>query len=80
MTSGSVWLAGYNVVQQPAAARAQLGFCPQHNVLFNELTVWEHLVFFARLKGLSGKSLQNDVTSLIHRLELDEKVISLTTL
>lgn len=28
-----------------------MGTCPQHNVLFDKLTVVEHLVFYARLKG-----------------------------
>ena len=31
--------------------RKSLGVCPQHNVLFDELTVDEHLWFYARLKG-----------------------------
>ena len=33
--------------------RKSLGVCPQHNVLFDELTVDEHLWFYARLKGTS---------------------------
>ena len=32
--------------------RKSLGVCPQHNVLFDELTVDEHLWFYARLKGI----------------------------
>ncbi len=30
--------------------RDDLGICPQHNVLFDRLTVKEHLDFFIRLK------------------------------
>ncbi|XP_047994969.1 phospholipid-transporting ATPase ABCA3-like [Leguminivora glycinivorella] len=73
VTSGSVWMAGYDISQQTAAARANLGFCPQHNVLFNELTVREHLEFFARLKGFTGQDLQDDIDTLITKLELDDK-------
>ncbi|KAI8435957.1 hypothetical protein MSG28_004122, partial [Choristoneura fumiferana] len=73
VSSGSVWLAGYDVAQQTAAARAHLGFCPQHNVLFNELTVREHLEFFSRLKGLRGQELKDDIDLLIAKLELEEK-------
>ena len=32
------------------AIRQSLGVCPQHNVLFDFLTVYEHLLFYARLK------------------------------
>ncbi|KAI8434593.1 hypothetical protein MSG28_003131 [Choristoneura fumiferana] len=77
VSSGSVWLAGYDVAQQTAAARAHLGFCPQHNVLFNELTVREHLEFFSRLKGLRGQELKDDIDLLIAKLELEEKVYNL---
>jgi ABC-type multidrug transport system ATPase subunit len=31
--------------------RRSLGVCPQHNILFDALTVEEHLVFFGGLKG-----------------------------
>jgi hypothetical protein len=33
-----------------------MGVCPQHDILFDELTVREHLLFFSRLKarGLAG--------------------------
>ncbi|XP_045771590.1 ATP-binding cassette sub-family A member 2-like [Maniola jurtina] len=73
VTRGSVWLAGYNVTTQTNYARAHLGLCPQHNVLFNELTVREHLEFFARLKGFTGKELDEDIDTLIDRLEMQEK-------
>ena len=33
------------------AIRQSVGVCPQHNVLFDEMTVDEHLWFYARLKG-----------------------------
>ncbi|KAK6019442.1 hypothetical protein OSTOST_14922 [Ostertagia ostertagi] len=31
--------------------RKQTGLCPQYNILFNSLTVMEHLEFFCKLKG-----------------------------
>ena len=41
------------------AIRQSVGVCPQHNVLFDEMTVDEHLWFYARIKG-KGLSI-NDV-------------------
>ncbi|XP_038212274.1 ATP-binding cassette sub-family A member 3-like [Zerene cesonia] len=73
ITKGSVCLAGYNISHQLQAARAHLGLCPQHNVLFNELTVHEHLEFFARLKGFSGKELETEINTIIEKLEMQEK-------
>lgn len=74
ITRGSVVVAGYDIAQQPSAARSNLGLCPQHNVLFNELTVHEHLEFFSRLKGFEGEDLREEIDTLITKLELVEKV------
>lgn len=67
-------MAGYDMSTQTEAARSHIGLCPQHNVLFNDLTVREHLEFFARLKGFTGANLTDDVETLIDKLELHEKV------
>lgn len=60
---------------QMPRARAHIGLCSQHNVLFNELTVREHLEFFARLKGFSGRELDEEIDKLIDKLEMQEKVM-----
>lgn len=67
-------MAGHDVRKSLRGARAQIGFCPQHNVLFHELTVREHLQFFARLKGLTGEEMRAEIDSLIEKLELTDKV------
>lgn len=77
MSYGSVHLAGYDISNQIQLARSHIGLCPQHNVLFNELTVREHLQFFATLKGFSGAELKEDIDSLITKLELEDKVIEI---
>ena len=37
-----------------------LGFCPQHNVLFNSLTVEEHIKLFLKLKRISKAQLRRN--------------------
>jgi ABC-type multidrug transport system ATPase subunit len=37
------------------------GVCPQHDVLWEEQTGREHLLFYGRLKGLSGPALLDAV-------------------
>ncbi|XP_072932012.1 phospholipid-transporting ATPase ABCA3-like [Epargyreus clarus] len=73
ITSGSVFVAGYDMARQTRHARAHIGLCLQHNVVFNEMTVREHLEFFARLKGFTGKELYEEIDSLITSLEMDVK-------
>lgn len=54
--------------------RASLGLCPQHNVLFDDLTVREHLIFFGKLKGLKKQDIEMDAKKYIKLLELVPKV------
>ncbi|XP_052266535.1 phospholipid-transporting ATPase ABCA3-like isoform X2 [Dreissena polymorpha] len=52
-SSGTARVNGFDIRQDIANVRSSLGLCPQHDVLFDSLTVEEHLTFFARLKGYS---------------------------
>ena len=49
-TFGSAEINGFNILSDMDSIRHSLGICPQHNVLFDRLTVSEHLAFFTRLK------------------------------
>ena len=50
------------------------GICPQHNVLFDNLTVEEHLWFFTSLKGNYTKGeIYSQVDRMIAAIGLEEK-------
>jgi ABC-type multidrug transport system fused ATPase/permease subunit len=53
-TSGEVVVNGHSVATDIDKVRESLGLCPQHNVLFDRLTVKEHLKFFIQLKVVSS--------------------------
>ncbi|XP_077548510.1 phospholipid-transporting ATPase ABCA3-like [Haemaphysalis longicornis] len=57
--SGTITIGQYDVAQNTEAARRLIGYSPDDPVLFSDLTVEEHLVFFAMVRP-SGKSLTND--------------------
>lgn len=48
-TSGRAYISGYEVSQDMDQIRKSLGLCPQHDVLFDNLTVAEHLYFYAQV-------------------------------
>jgi ATP-binding cassette, subfamily A (ABC1), member 3 len=54
-TSGHAIVAGKNVLTEISEIRQDIGVCLQHDCLFPNLTVREHVQFFARLKGLYSK-------------------------
>ena len=45
-TSGGVTIYGHSITEDMAKARQSIGICPQHDVLFDRLTVMEHQVLF----------------------------------
>ena len=51
-TSGKAHIFGYDVndSNEMEEIRKMTGICPQHDVLFDELTPAEHLRFFARIR------------------------------
>ena len=64
-TAGRVRIAGYDVVQEPEAAKAVLGFIPDRPFLYEKLTAWEYLEFVAGLHGLSRADLQTRASELL---------------
>ncbi|KAI1307953.1 Phospholipid-transporting ATPase ABCA3 [Halotydeus destructor] len=51
-TEGTIVVNGYDVASQTSKARESISLCPQHNVLYDELNVFEHLKLYAAIKGL----------------------------
>ena len=45
-SAGSAFINGHDIGTNMAEVRRSLGLCPQHNMLFEDLNVLEHLVFF----------------------------------
>uniref|UniRef100_A0A182NIG1 ABC transporter domain-containing protein n=1 Tax=Anopheles dirus TaxID=7168 RepID=A0A182NIG1_9DIPT len=72
-TSGTALVNGYDIRKDIEGVRFSLGLCPQHNVLFNELTVAEHLKFFSQLKGITGEKTNEEIEKYVTLLELTDK-------
>ncbi|XP_059140252.1 phospholipid-transporting ATPase ABCA1-like, partial [Physella acuta] len=72
-TSGSVYIYGHNILTDADKVRCGLGMCPQHNVLFDLLTVEEHIWFFARLKGRSDVQVKEEMEKMIQDVGLVKK-------
>ena len=48
-TSGTAIVNGFDIRHDIDGVRTSLGLCPQHNILFDDLTVKEHLIFFTKV-------------------------------
>jgi len=47
-----------------------IGICPQHDILWDDLTVGEHLLFYARLKGVPSSQKRAKVIESLERVRL----------
>ncbi|XP_030838893.1 uncharacterized protein LOC100890089 isoform X13 [Strongylocentrotus purpuratus] len=72
-TSGKVYLQGVNVSKKAMSTRENLGVCVQHNALYENLTVREHMAMTGRVKGLRGKALDDDIYNLLQDVGLLKK-------
>ncbi|KAJ3669241.1 hypothetical protein LUZ60_011191 [Juncus effusus] len=70
---GDALIFGRSIKTHMDEVRKTLGVCPQHDILFSELTVKEHLEIFAVLKGVQEESLDREVSEMIDQIGLADK-------
>ncbi|CAI5799096.1 phospholipid-transporting ATPase ABCA7 [Podarcis lilfordi] len=72
-SSGTAYVMGRDICSDMDIIRRTMGVCPQHNVLFDILTVEEHIWFYGRLKGLSGEQVREEMEQIIQDVGLPHK-------
>lgn len=72
-TEGEAVAYGKNVKSEMEDIRKFMGVCPQHDILFDNLTVKEHLELFAVFKGMDSKDIDQAVEKAIVDVDLKEK-------
>lgn len=70
--AGSVLIAGIDPAQDPARARAQIGYLPESAPLYPEMSVAGYLRYRARLWGISGKDLARAVERSMDRCRVSD--------
>ncbi|XP_065310004.2 phospholipid-transporting ATPase ABCA3-like isoform X2 [Dermacentor albipictus] len=77
-SSGKVYICGYDVTKHTSLARHAITYCPQRDMIFPDLTVWEHLLYIAAVKQVPLKSLKRaaEQTLILVNLEEDAQVLS----
>jgi len=57
-TSGSVKVAGIDVVERPDDVKGKVGYLPDRPPLYEDLSVTDYLTFAARIRGVQGPQTQ----------------------
>ncbi|MCE2806061.1 MAG: ABC transporter ATP-binding protein [Gemmataceae bacterium] len=71
-SSGKAIVAGHDVLTDPLAARASIGYMPENCPLYPEMRVAEYLDFRAGLKGLHGTASRKRVEEAMQRCWLSD--------
>jgi len=69
-TSGSAWIGGTCVAQNPHEVKRKIGYMPENNPLPNDMRVVEYLRFRARLKEVPGRELRASVQEAMEICDL----------
>ncbi len=69
-SSGSAHIAGFDVSQDPLNVQKNLGYLPENNPLYPEMTVKAYLDYSASIKGLTGLEKNRSIGSVIEKCGL----------
>jgi len=69
---GSALIDGINVAEQPLQVRARLGIFPDKFGLYERLTAYEQIDYFASIHGMQGASKKHAIEQIIEELEMNE--------
>jgi len=71
-TSGEAKVAGYDIKTQTEKVKRMIGYMSQKFSLYDNLTVWENLEFYAGIYGLRKKEIREKGEQLIIQLQLQD--------
>ena len=69
-TSGMVEVNDLNISDHALEIQSQIGYLPELNPLYPEMTVYEYLEFIANLRKISGKRFRDALSSVVDKCGL----------
>jgi len=71
-TSGEITINGIDAIKNKEWVKANVGVCPQHDVLYDSLTAQEHVTLFGTMKGVIGDGV-NYSSETLALVDLQDK-------
>ncbi|XP_025262176.1 ATP-binding cassette sub-family A member 5 isoform X1 [Camponotus floridanus] len=71
-TRGRVQIGGHNINTSMAEAFRQMGYCPQHDAQWKNITVREHLECYAAIRGVPWSEVNRIVDLYLSGLQIHE--------
>ena len=71
-TSGNAWVCGNSIIDSIERVQEKIGYCPQFDLLWEDLSVEEHLYFYSKLKNVKIDSIDQNVENTLQNLKLEK--------
>lgn len=78
-TAGSVEINDLNINDSALEIQKQIGYLPELNPLYPEMSVYEYLEFIARVRNITGKSFREALARVVERCGLQGVVHKLVS-
>jgi ABC-type multidrug transport system, ATPase component len=73
VTKGEILIMGHNIAKHSKLAKSCVGLVPQELAIYEDLTAYENVAFFAGLYGLRGALLKSRVEEALEFVGLSDK-------
>ncbi len=75
-TAGRVLVDGHDVHKQPEIAKAKIGYMPQQHSLYEDLTVWENLEFYASMyRVVKDQAKLRDILEFVELYDVRHRLV-----
>ena len=71
-TGGSAIVAGHDVLTDPQAVRANIGYMSASTGIYDRMTAWELVEYFGQLYGIPADSLHRRMEDIFHWLKMND--------
>lgn len=69
---GDAFIFNKSIVSEIDDVRKISGVCPQHDIIWPELTAIEHLRFFCNLKGIPRSRIESEIVKQLKLVKLSD--------
>ena len=72
-TSGDAWVSGNSILTDINKVQELIGYCPQFDILWDDLSVEEHLMFYFQLKRQQQDNMKHTIDDTITAIKLNKQ-------
>lgn len=72
-SNGTATVAGYSIIDDIVEVKCRVGLVPESSNLYDELTVWDNLLFMSQLYHIPKKERTNRIGEVLHSFDLMDR-------